>query len=206
MRNEFRNASILVAALGLAEVLSAQEPAKKSATKPAPPDEKAMMEAWAKASTPGDAHKKLDAIVGTFDTKVRMWMDPSKPPEDSTGTSVASWILGNRYVEQKYEGTFMGEAFNGIGYTGYDNVQKKYVSVWMDNAGTGMMSMTSTMDAAGKTMNSKSTVWDPMTGKPSPIEDKLTIVDNDHHTFEMWGQGPDGKMHKMMQIDYTRKK
>ena len=206
MRTALRNASILVAGLCLAGALSAQDPAKKPAAKAAPPDEKAMMEAWVKAATPGEAHRKLDAVVGTFDTRVRAWMDPAQPPEDSTGTSVASWVLGNRYVEDKYEGTMMGEPFNGIGYTGYDNVQKKYVGVWVDSGGTGMMTMTGTMDAAGKVMTSKSSVWDPITGKPSPIETKMTIVDNDHHTFEMWGKGPDGKMHRMLQIDYTRRK
>src|SRR6266542_3201094 len=48
-----------------------------------PPDEKAMMEAMTRAATPGEPHKKLDVMVGTFDTKVKMWMDPSKPPPRS---------------------------------------------------------------------------------------------------------------------------
>lgn len=206
MRTMLRNASILVAAASLAGVLSAQDPAKKPAAKTAPPDEKAMMEAWVKAATPGEAHRKLDAVVGTFDTKVRTWMDPSQPPEDSIGTSVSNWVLGNRYIEQKYEGTMMGEPFNGIGYTGYDNIQKKYIGVWMDSAGTGMLDMTGTMDAAGKVLSSKSTMWDAMTGKTTPIETKMTIVDNDHHNFELWGKAPNGKSFKMMQIEYTRKK
>lgn len=201
MRHAFRTAGFALL-LGFAAALSAQETAKKKA---GPPDEKAMMEAFQKASTPGEAHKKLEAMVGTFDAKVRMWMDPSKPPEDSAGTAVNNWVLGNRYVEQRYEGTFMGEPFTGIGYTGYDNVQKKYVGVWMDSAGTGMMTMTGAADAAGKTITSKATMWDPMTGKPSTAEEKFTVVDNDHHTFEMWGKGPDGKRYKMMEIQYTRK-
>ena len=31
------------------------------------PEETKMMEAWQKASTPGEVHKKLDPFVGTFD-------------------------------------------------------------------------------------------------------------------------------------------
>src|SRR6266545_885002 len=130
---------------------TAQEKAKKPAAKPTPPDEKAMMEAWQKASTPGEMHKKLDAMAGTL---------------------VNSWTLGDRFVEQKYEGTFMGQPFTGIGYVGYDNVKKKYVSVWMDSAGTGMMSSVMTSDPEGKVFTAKSTVDDPMTGKPTPIESK----------------------------------
>src|SRR5262245_7663942 len=108
--------------------------------KPAKPamDEKAAMEAMAKAATPGDGQKKLDPLVGTFDAKVTMWADPSKPPQESTGTSETSWVLGNRFLETKYQGTFMGQPFSGIGYTGYDNVTGKYVGTWMDTMSTGM--------------------------------------------------------------------
>jgi hypothetical protein len=204
MKHRIRGTLVLALAAIVSTAL-AQQKEKKPAPKPGAPDEKAMMEAWQKAATPSDAHKKLDAVVGTFDAKVRTWMDPSKPPEDTTGTSVSTWTLGNRFVEEKYDGTMMGEPFNGIGYTGYDNVQKKYVGVWMDSMGTGMMWVTAEPDAAGKSMTGKATMWDPITGKPSTLETKTTIVDNDHHTFEMWGKGPDGKRHKMMEINYTRK-
>src|SRR5687768_2128667 len=106
----------LIASLGIAAlatgIAAAQEKPEKA--KPGAMDEKAMMEAMQKAATPGDAHKKLDAMVGTFDAKVKMWMDPSKPAEESTGTSVSTWVLGNRFVETKHEGTFMGQPFSGM--------------------------------------------------------------------------------------------
>jgi hypothetical protein len=193
--SRFALTACLVAAA--AAPLAAQD--KKKAA-----DEKAAMEAWQKAMTPGDGQKKLEPLVGTFDTKVRTWMDPSRPPDDSVGTSVNTWALGDRFVQMKYEGVFLGESFNGIGYTGYDNVSKKYVSTWMDSASTGMMWSTGTLD--GKAISMKATVNDPMTGKSSPVEEKLTIADADHHTLEMWGKAPDGKMFKMMEIQYTRKK
>ena len=193
----------LVFALSVAALASAQDkPAEKKAA-PAM-DEKAAMEAMQKAATPGDAHKKLEPMVGTFDAKIKMWMDPSKPPEESTGTSQNTWVLGNRFIETKHEGTFMGQPFSGIGYTGYDNVTKKYVGTWMDTAGTGVMISKGTM--AGKVMTSTATMPDPMTGKMATATMTTTVADNDHHSMEMWGPGPDGKKYKMMQIDYTRKK
>ena len=198
-----RVATSMAVVLGLAAGAVAQEKAKKAA---APVDEKAAMEAWQKAMTPGEGQKRLTPIVGTFETKVRTWMDPSKPPEDTAGASVNTWALGDRYVQMKYEGIFMGETFNGVGYTGFDNVSKKYVSTWIDTAGTGMMWSTGTMDAAGKVLTMKAMVNDPATGKPSPADTKLTITDNDHHKMEMWGKGPTGKMVKIMEIEYTRKK
>jgi hypothetical protein len=207
MRHAIRRILILALGFVLSASLVAQEkkkPAAKAA--PKPPDEQAMMEAWKKASTPGEMQKKLDDMVGTFDASVRMWMDPSKPPEDSTAKSVNTWVLGDRFVETKYDGTMMGEPFNGIGYTGYDNVQKKYVGSWMDSAGTGIMNSICTLDAAGKSMTCKSSFWDAMTGKPSTMEMKTSWVDHDHHTMEMWGSHqPGGKKYKMMEISYTRK-
>ena len=201
----FRNflGGLAVAMLVAGAAWAQEKPAAKKA-KPAPMDEKAAMEAMQKAATPGDAHKKLEAMVGTFDAKVKMWMDPSKPPEESAGTSENAWVLGNRFVETKYQGTFMGQPFSGIGYTGYDNVTKKYIGTWMDTASTGVMVSKGTME--GNVMKSTATMSDPMTGKTTTSTMKTTVADNDHHTMEMWGPGPSGKNYKMMEIEYTRKK
>ena len=166
--------------------------------------EKAMMAAWQKAMTPGDAHKKLDGMVGTWNTAVKSWMAPGAPPSESAGVSENRWILGNRYVEQRFKGTFMGMPFEGVGYTGYDNVKKEYFGTWMDNMSTGMM--VSTGQGDGKTFKFKGDMADPMTGKNSVIDEKITVVSDDQHVLEMWGAGPDGKNFKMMEITYTRKK
>ena len=168
--------------------------------------DKAMMQAWQKAATPAEGHKKLEPLVGTFDVKMRSTIDPSKPPEDSVGTSTNTWVLGGRYVEQEYDGEFMGEPYRGIGYTGYDNIQKKYVSVWMDTAGTGMMFLTSAADKSGKTIAGSARIWDPVSGNPLPVESKIIVTDNDHYSFELWGKAPNGKLMKLMEIQYTRKK
>ena len=165
-----------------------------------------MMEAWQRAATPGEAHKRLEAMVGTFDAKVRSTIDPSRPAQESVGTSVNSWVLNGRYVGQEFEGEFMGEPWRGIGYTGFDNVQKKYVSVWMDTAGTGMMFLTSAPDKSGKTISGSARIWDPLSEKPLPVESKIVITDADHYSFELWGKAPNGNLMKLMEIQYTRKK
>ncbi len=191
---------LLAAAAGAQEKGKAAEKGKKAG----PMDEKAAMEMMQKAATPGDAHKKLEPVVGTFEAKVKMWMDPSKPPEESTGTSENTWVLGNRFVQMKYEGTMMGQPFSGMGFQGYDNVSKKYVGSWMDTMSTGMMTSTGTM--TGNVMKATDTMSDPMSGKAMKTTSQVTVADNDHHTMEMWGPGPDGKNYKMMEITYTRKK
>ena len=80
-------------------VLAQQEQPKMSA------EEKAQMEAMMKAGTPGENHKKLASMVGTWDTTVKMYpMQPGAPVQQSTGTSVNEWVLGGRWVRETFSG------------------------------------------------------------------------------------------------------
>lgn len=192
-----------LALLLVAVAASADDKDKKAA--PSAAEHDAMMKKWMEVATPAEAHKKLEPMVGTWATKVTMWMDPSAPPEVSEGTSENRMALGGRWLEQRYEGTLMGGPFSGIGYTGYDNYKKQYVGMWMDTASTAAMSTTGKADAAGKSMTFTGSMDDPMTGKVCEMKEVVTIVDGDHHNFEMWQTGPDGKMFKAMEIQYVRK-
>ena len=177
--------------------------------KPAPagtPDQKAMMEAWAKFATPGPGHRALQPLVGTWNAKITSWMAPGSAPIVSDGISEIGWVLGGRYLEQKHEGSFLGQPFSGIGYTGYDNYKKQYLGTWMDNMGTSILSMAGTADAAGKIIAMEGKMDDFVTGRVLAIRSTLRILDDDHNVYEMFAPGPDGKEYKMMQIDYTRKK
>jgi Protein of unknown function (DUF1579) len=191
---------VVIAALAI----GADEKAKKAAPAGGM-DEKAMMDAMAKYATPGEAHKKLEAFAGTWDTSVKWWMNPDAPASESKGTSENKMILGGRYLEQRFEGTMMEQPFTGIGYTGYDNYKKKYVGSWIDSMGTAMMNSLGTADASGK-LTFISEMDDFMTGKKCEIKQVVSVVDNDHHVFEMWGPDPAGKVFKMMEIHYTRKR
>ncbi len=212
-RNRILSTLILTAAVSAAGVALADEkpmaaPAveKAKAAPAAMPSQDEMMKAWMAAATPGEAHKRLEPLVGTFLSKTTASMDPSKPPEVTEGVSENKWVLGGRFLEQRFEGKAMGQAFTGIGYTGYDNYKKKYVGSWIDSMGTAMMVSTGTMDAAGKTLTARSTMDDVVMKKAVTVKSILKIVDGDHHTFEMWGPGPDGKIYRMLEIVYTRKK
>lgn len=190
---------VVVAGFTLAGAATASDKNKSGA-----PDEKAAMEAMAKASTPGEAHKKLDALAGKFSVKSKMWMDPSKPAEESTGAAERKWIMGNRYLQETYQGTFMGQTFDGMGISGYDNVTKKYFGSWIDSGSTSMTLSRGAM--SGNTITYKGMMTDPMAGKEVPYTMKMIIADNDNHKMEMWGPGPGGKEMKWMELSYARVK
>ena len=178
----------------------AQEKPKMSA------EEKAQMDAMMKAGAPGEAHKKLSSTVGTWDARVKMYpMQPGAAVQESTGVSENKWVLGGRFVQESFSGNFMGMPFSGIGYTGYDNIKKQYIGTWMDSMSTSVM-ISAGGPTGDKTYEFNSTMDDPVSGKSTPVKSTMTVTDDDHHVMEMWAPAPDGKMFKMMEITYTRKK
>jgi hypothetical protein len=199
MRGSYRITAVMAIVLGLAVSAGAQEKAKA-------PNEAALGKALDNAMTPGEGQKKLEFMVGTFDVKIRTWVDPSKPPFESTATSVATWVLGNRYVQQMLAGYVNGEPWSGIGYAGFDNVSKKYVATFMDSSSTGMEWYTGTMDADGKLAKLTATIYDDVTDKPTTVEMRLSIAANGDHMTELWHGDQRGKMSKVMELQYTRKK
>ncbi len=197
-------ACLLVLVLVVA-AYSMQEAKKSPAAKP-PMDEKTAMEMMQKLATPGEGHKKIDTMAGTWTMKQLMWMKPGEKPAESGGTSEFRWVLGGRFMEQKAEGTFMNMPFSGLGYTGYDNYKKKYVSTWMDNFGTAVLQTTGSFDAAGKVLSMSGKMDDFTTGKVVTVREKTTLVSKDEILFEMYGPAPDGKEYRMLEIRYLRKK
>ena len=194
-----------VSSIALVLVLSMAALAQAQNTREPVSPQKAM-DMMARAATPGDEHKALNHMVGTFDVKMKYWPAAGAAPMESTGKSVNEWVLGGRWVQQRYDGNFMGQPFSGIGYTGYDNVTHMYVGTWMDTMSTSIMSSHGNPDASGKVYTFTSIMNDPVSGEGTQVDSKVTVTDADHHTMEMWGAGPDGKVYKMMEIAYTRKK
>lgn len=178
----------------------------KAAAAPAAPSQDVMMKAWMAYATPGAPHKALEGLVGTWDVKSKVSMAPGAPPEETTGTSENKMILGGRYLEQHYEGTAMGQPFHGIGVTAFDNYKRKFVATWIDSMGTGIVMTTGTFNKAGKVITSWGTMDDPAMKKTTKVKTVVTIVDADHHTYESWSGGPDGKMVKNLEIHFTRRK
>lgn len=201
-----RYLAVLSFGLALAAPAAAQD--KSSAAPPAmSAEQQAMMDAWKKASTPGDPHRQLvSQFEGTWTTRQSMWMEPGKDPIVETGKSVNTAVFDGRQIRMDYSGQFMGQPFQGLGFSGYDNVKGKYVSSWMDNMSTGLFVSEGEYDPATKTYTYRSQMPDPMKpGTLVPVRDTVRIVDADHHVFEMY-ETRDGKEAKTMQIEYTRAK
>ena len=169
-----------------------------------PMDQQAMMELWKKLAQPGEPHKLFAGLAGSWATSTKEWMEPGKPPTESSGTAEMKMLLDGRFLYQEYHGQMMGQPFSGIGIDAYDNMTKKYVTAWMDSMGTGIFMMEGTASADGKTITLKGSHPEPGGGKMSHRA-VWKIVDNNSQTFDMYGAHHGGKEMKMLEITYTRK-
>ena len=191
----------------VADSTTASKTATESTTPPPVLDSATMMKNWMDYSTPGDMHKMLAGWNGTWDGEITTWHAPGTPPQVTKGKAINKMILGGRYQESVHTGDMMGMPFEGISTMGYDNAKKKFISTWVDNVGTGIMTMEGTWDAGTKTLTSSGKCVDPSagTGKEMDVKQILKVIDDKTHLFEMYGPAPDGKEYKMMEIKMTRK-
>ena len=168
-------------------------------------DDKTMMDAMAKAAAPGEQHKQLGALAGTWMAEVKSWMAPGQPPMTAKGSATITPILGGRYIREDFSGEFMQMPFTGMGLTGYDNIAKKYVASWVDNMGTGILRLTGTFDASANTYMYTGKQPDPVSGQEKDMRMSVHVVDKNKHVAEFFDPTPDGKWAKILEITYTRK-
>ena len=162
------------------------------------------MKAMMAYSTPGDNHKMLGKMAGTWSAAVTFWMQPGAAPMTSTATAVNEMIMGGRYLQSKNTGTMMGQPFEGLGITGYDNAKKIFIATWVDNFGTGILTMNGKWDDAGKAIVFTGTEVDPATGKEMSYRQVVRNPDDNTQIMEMYNT-MGGQEFKSMEIKYVRK-
>ena len=168
------------------------------------PEQKAEMEAYTKAGTPGAPHKAMAAQAGSYTTNVKSWHAPGQPPMEETGSATRTMALDGRVLVEEYKGSMMGSPFTGHGMRGYDNVTGKYWSTWTDSMSTGLMVSEGTCDDKGA-CTFKGSWNDPV--KKTEVTARMTSrwASPTVEVFEMYGPGRDGKEFKMMEMTYTKK-
>jgi hypothetical protein len=167
-------------------------------------DMESMFAVYQELATPGAPHKLLAEMAGRWSVKSRWWMDPHEPPMESTGDSEQKMILDGRFLQQDFSGEMMGGAFSGIGFTGYNNHNGKFVSIWMDSMGTGIYYFEGSAGSDGRTITQTCSYDDPVRG-PLVWRSVTRILDGDRLEFDMYTTDSSGKEDKMGEMTYTRK-
>lgn len=195
----------LLARSGVSQEQSQQKPAAGAAAA-GMPDEKQMAEMM-KQQAPGEQHAALKKLVGKFDCDITMKMTADAPEMKSKGTDENSMMFGDRFMKSDFASDFMGKPFKGLNYVGYDNLKKKWISVWMDDMDTGIMTAEGSGDANGKSVTYTGEFPCPMDGgKMRAFRQVVTIDSDDQYTFQMY-ETPQGSAEFLaMKIVYTRAK
>ena len=178
----------------------------KIAQPPMDPAKQAAMEAMQRLGSPSEGHTALEPLAGTWSYTAQWSMSPDAPPESMTGTAVNSLIFGGRFLKQEIRGQSEGQPpFEGLGFTGYDNIRTEYQTVWFDNMNTSMMRGAGQFDAAARTLTDQGDFSCPITGEAHRwYRTAWTVVDQDHTTYESYSRTPEGREFKSLEIHYTR--
>src|SRR5438046_10476081 len=91
-------------------------------------DPQAMMEMWKKLGTPGEPHKLFASLAGSWPTQTKEWLEPDKPPAESTGTAEIKMLQDGRFLYQKYNGQMLGHPVNGTGLDASETLTWQYVT------------------------------------------------------------------------------
>src|SRR5512135_973989 len=81
-------AALIAGALLLGSMQGVAQDKAKADKPQASPDEQEMMKKWQAVSTPGEGHKKLEDVAGTWDVELKRWSQgPDKPPAVTRGSA-----------------------------------------------------------------------------------------------------------------------
>jgi hypothetical protein len=203
MKNRIRYVVTALVAAGLLATGVAVADKKPSAK--LDPKMEEMMKKAEVAGTPGAAHKALEALVGTWTAEVKCWMSPDAPPTVTKAKAKSRWVLDRRFVQEEFDGEFMGKPFHGISITGYDNTKQKYNSVWLDDMHTALYASEGSASDGNAVITFEGKMDCPITGqKDMPMKQVMRIISRDKHVFEMHDPSK-GAHSKTMEITYTRR-
>ncbi len=167
-------------------------------------DMQKMREIYEKVGTPGEPHKLLAKLEGSWTTRNRSWTGPDMPPAESVGTCERKMILNGHYLQEEYSGDMMGIPFTGVSIMGYNNHTKKYETTWCDSMSTGIFKFEGAASRDGKTITQECRFDDPVRG-PAVWRTVTRVKDDNTVEFEMYLTPRGKKEEKMMEMTYSRK-
>lgn len=158
----------------------------------------------AKLATPGEHHQRLDPLAGKWKLDVKWRAAPSDKWAESRGAAEYQWILGRRFLQESFQYDMAGETLQWLGVYGYDNYQKQFTAVWVDNMGTNTEFATAQYDVNAKSLTFFGEQDDPPTGGKRKFKWIIIIETPDRLRFESYDQSPPGTYFKNTDIIATR--
>jgi uncharacterized protein DUF1579 len=84
---------------------------------------------------PGENHKKLDWLVGTWDVAEHFHKTDMNPEGEGKGVDTITWTLGGMWQSGDYHSEGVMGKYEGHGLLGWDETKKEYIGYWFDMYG-----------------------------------------------------------------------
>ncbi|MBX3363323.1 MAG: DUF1579 domain-containing protein [Phycisphaeraceae bacterium] len=147
----------------------------------------------------------LRQLVGEWDAKFNVYMQPGQPPTEAPGTDTVR-TLGEYWVISESTTSMMGVSFSGILSLGYDPQKKHFAGTWVDSMGGYLWVYTGTLNDAGDTLTLNTqgpSMQDP--DMTAHYQEVIRITGDDTRTFTSSVRMEDGSWTKILTIEYRRK-
>jgi len=161
---------------------------------------------WAALSRPGPSHKLLEMFAGEWESEISFRSGPDEERQVSAGTSSIHWVLGDRFLQEDFQGEASGEKFQGMGLMGYDNGARQFKMVWIDSLNTALAVSSGRYNSERNVFEMTSDVYDPLLGGVKTVKSVLHIKSPDKYEFSMLDTAPNGREFTSFEMVYTRKK
>jgi len=135
--------------------------------------------------SPGDEHRRLDGLVGTWDVSVSFPLGPGKTGQGRSSLD-ATWVMDGRFVRQEYASTFMSKPLSVVRYLGFDRYKGKVVEIQFESTHTDVMQNEGTISPDGKTVTTFGEHVDTAAGRSVRVRSLTTFVDADTFTTELF--------------------
>jgi hypothetical protein len=170
----------------------------------AKPEQQVLVERWMEFMTPGAEHELLKHRVGKWRVTMQIWATPSAQAMVSEGTAEVKLIMEGRYLTQTTRSNFQGDPYQGISIFGYDKLKDRFMSVSIDNFGTGFTISTGSYDEAAKEFRYATMSPDVVAGDYKRTRTVERVVSQDQWQVEMYDTSKDGQEFMVLKAVYRR--
>jgi Protein of unknown function (DUF1579) len=163
-----------------------------------------QMDAWLAMSKPGEFHRHLQDLQGTWDATIEYWADPAAPSVKAKGTSQSKLLMEGRYLQQELQTELMGQPYTVFLMLGYDNLAKQYWGIWLDNLTTALTTMKGAYEEPRKLVL-KGEYEDVTSGAVRRTRGVIELPENGRYSFKLYEIYPTGEERMSLIIQFTRR-
>jgi hypothetical protein len=148
--------------------------------------------------------RSLDWMVGTWTATVTVMPSAESSPIESRGTMTNQWIIGDRFLQGKFEGEKGGREYEGMSYFGFDDQKGEFQTIWLDSQSSQIMQGTGQWDQAQDTLTIRGKYNDPKSGKEYTTRTVAHKESDERYTWEMFATPAGGTEFRKLEIVFTK--